>query len=67
MINKLIFLAAIILLCIGIISVFLAREIVRRRKIVTDENIAVRNFKIFGFIVIIIALVTLYFYKLGGI
>ena len=61
MLDKLILLAAIILLFIGVVSVFLAREIVRKKTNVNNENVIVRNIKIIGFIVVIISLVTIYF------
>ena len=67
MLDKLILLAAIILLFIGVISIFLARELVRKKKNIDNENTIVRNIKIVGFIVIIISLLTIYFCKLGGI
>ena len=67
MIEKLILLLAIILLFIGVVSIFLAREIIRKKKNVDNENVVVRNIKIFGVIIIVIALVTIYLCKLGGI
>jgi len=66
MTDKLILLAAIVLLFIGVVSIFLARELVRKKNI-DNENVVVRNIKIVGFIVIIISLLTIYFCKLGGV
>ncbi len=66
MIDKLILLAAIILLFIGVVSIFLARELVRKKNI-DNENVVVRNVKIVGFLIVIISLVTIYFCNLGGV
>jgi len=67
MIDKLILLLAIILLFAGVVSIFLARELVRKKKEIDNENIVVRNIKIGGFIVVIISLLTIYFCELGGV
>lgn len=67
MIDKLILLAAIILLFIGVVSIFLARELVRKKNNIDNENIVVRNIKCIGFFVIIISLLTIYFCELGGV
>ena len=67
MIDKLILLATIILLFIGVVCVFLARELVRKKKNIDNENMVVRNIKILGFVVIVISLLTVYFCKLGGV
>lgn len=67
MIDKLILLAAIILLFVGVVSIFLARELVRKKKNIDNENTVVRNIKIVGFIIIIVSLLTIYFCKLGGV
>lgn len=61
MIDKLIILSAIILLSIGVISIFLVREFVRKKSSVDNENVVVRNIKILGFVVVVISLVTIYF------
>jgi len=61
MIEKVITLISIILLFVGVISVFLARDIVRKRKNNEKENEAVKVTKIVGFVVIILSLVTIYF------
>ena len=66
MIDKLILLAAIILLFIGVVSIFLARELVRKKNI-DNENVVVRNVKIVGFLIVIISFVTIYFCNLGGV
>jgi len=61
MIDKLIVLGAIILMCVGVISIFLAREFIRKKHSVDNENIVVRNIKLFGFFIVVISLVTIYF------
>lgn len=61
MIDKLIMTIAIILLCTGVISIFLARELIRKKSSVDNENVVVRNIKVLGFIVVVISLVTIYF------
>lgn len=61
MIDKLIITIAIILLCIGVISIFLARELIRKKSSVDNENVVVRNVKSVGFVVVVISLVTIYF------
>lgn len=60
MLNKLLLLLAIIFLFIGIITIFLAREVVRKKNI-DNENVVVRNAKIVGFLVATISLVAIYF------
>ena len=67
MIDKLILLAAIILLFIGVVSIFLARELVRKKNNIDNENVVVRNIKIVGFIIVIISFVAIYFCNLGGV
>lgn len=66
MIDKIILLAAIILLFIGVVSIFLARELVRKKNI-DNENVVVRKIKIVGFIIVMISFVTIYFCNLGGV
>lgn len=61
MIDKLILTIAIILLFIGVVSIFLAREFIRKKASVDDENVVVRNVKFVSFIVVVISLVTIYF------
>ncbi|MDD2628388.1 MAG: hypothetical protein PHR25_04800 [Clostridia bacterium] len=61
MIEKVITLISIVLLFVGIISVFLARDLVRKRKNNENENEAVKVTKLVGFVVIILSLVTIYF------
>ena len=61
MIDKLIVTIAIILLSVGVVSIFLAREFIRKKSSVDNENVVVRNFKVVGFVVTIISLVAIYF------
>ena len=61
MIDKLILTVAIILLCIGVVSIFLAREVIRKKSNADNENVVVRNAKIVGFLVVIISLIGIYF------
>ena len=61
MIDKLILTIAIVLLCIGVVSIFLAREVIRKKSSLDNENIVVSNVKIVSFIVVIISLVGIYF------
>jgi len=61
MIDRLIITIAIIFLFIGVVCIFLARELIRKKSNVDNENVVVRNFKIVGFVVVVISLVTIYF------
>ena len=61
MIDKLITTIAIVLLCIGVVSIFLAREFIRKKTSADNENVVVKNVKIISFIVIVISLITIYF------
>ena len=67
MLDKVLILAAIILLFTGVVSIYMAREFIRKKSSVDNENVVVRNFKLIGFIVVIISLLTIYFCKLGGV
>ena len=61
MIDKLILTMAIVLLCVGVVSMFLAREIIRKKSSVDNENVVVRNVKVVSFLVVVISLVAIYF------
>jgi len=61
MLDKLIVAIAIMFLFIGVVSIFLAREFIRKKSSVDNENVVVRNIKIVGFVVVIVSLVTIYF------
>ena len=61
MLEKLLLLLAIVFLFVGIASIFLAREVVRKKKDIYYENVVVRNIKIVGFIVATISLMAIYF------
>lgn len=61
MIDKLILTLAIALLCVGVVSIFLAREFIRKKSSADNENVVVRNVKIVSFVVVIISLIAIYF------
>ena len=61
MLDEFIVTIAIILLFIGVVSIFLAREFIRKKSSVDNEHVVVRNIKVVGFVVVVISLVTIYF------
>ena len=61
MIDKLILTFAIALLCVAVVSIFLAREIIRKKSSGNNEYVVVRNFKFVSFVVVVISLAAIYF------